>query len=487
MQRQPKVCRAFSAVFAACFWGLVLLSLLRHDNPFLPLHTVPLLLCTAAWGLLLALLWRHWERRGHAPRHGVRTVGLLLALYFVLLLAFGLAMQVRPQATWDFPITALAAQELVLGGSLPDVGYFYRFANNTPLLWLFAAVFRVGRLLGARRIMPGLVVLNCLCITAGALFLYLAARRLFGREWAPFILCGALLCPAFLLYAPIAYTDTLTLPFVSGAFWLWLEARRRVLAVGRGRALPWVLGAFAAAGAGALLKVTVAILAVAFVLDALLLWPGRARFGWLAAGLALLAVLRVGGATLAQRALPPCDEPGIPYTHWVMMGLHGSGGYYDPDYEATLAHPTYAERAAFTRQEIARRLQAMGLRGFLDHCAAKLAYIVSDGTYYAPSKLDRGPACPGALHRFIIAGEPYSGMLYYLADAWQLCLLGLCAWGAVRAMVRPERGLTAARAAVFGLLLFLLAWEARSRYLVQFLPLLLLCAGSGLVPDRETE
>lgn len=487
MQRQPKVCRVFSVMFAACFLGLIALSLLRHDNPYLTLNTVPLLLCTAGWGALLALLWRFWERRGHVLRREAHTVGLLLALYFVLLLAFGLVMQVRPQATWDFPITALAAQELVLDGSLPDVGYFYRFANNTPLLWLFAAVFRVGRLLGAQRIMPGLVVLNCLCITAGALFLYLAARRLFGRKWAPFVLCGALLCPGIFLYAPIAYTDTLTLPFVSGAFWLWLEARRRAVATAHGRALPWVLGAFAVAGFGALLKVTVAILAVAFVLDAVLLWPGRARFGWLAAGLLLLGVLRVGGAALAQRALPPCDEPGIPYTHWVMMGLHGNGGYYDPDYEATLAHPTYAGRAAFTRQEIARRLREMGLGGFLDHCAAKLAYIISDGTCYAPSKLDRGPAYPNVLHQFIVAGAPYSGALYYLADAWQLCLLGLCAWGAVRAMARPECGLTTARAAVFGLLLFLLAWEARSRYLVQFLPLLLLCAGSGFVPGKDME
>lgn len=437
MQRQPLVCHIFSAVFAVCCLGLVLISLLRHDNPYLALHTVPLLLCTAAWGAVLVLLWRHWDRRGHAPRHEACIVGLLLALYFALLLAFGLAMQVRPQVTWDFPTVSLAAQELVLEGSLPDVGYFYRFPNNTPLLWVYVAVFRVCHLFGAQHIMPGLVVLNCVCITAGALFLYLAARRLFGRKWAPFILCGALLCPGIFLYAPIAYTDTLTLPFVSGAFWLWLEARQRTFAPGRGRTLPWMLGAFAVVGAGALLKVTVAILAVAFVLDALLLWPGRARFGWLAAGLVLLMVLRVGGAKLAQSPLPPCDQPGIPYTHWVMMGLHGNGGYYDPDYEATLAYPTYAARAAFNRQEIARRLREMGLGGFLDHCAAKLAYIISDGTCYAPTKLDRGPACPNVLHGFIVPGAPYSGFLYYWADAWQLCLLGLGALGAGR-RARPH-------------------------------------------------
>lgn len=484
MQRQPTVCRVFSAVFAACFVGLILLSLVRHDNPFLPLHTVPLLVCWAGAGLGIALLWRAWGRRGHAPRHEARTVGLCLLGYFAVLLAFGLVMQVKAQNTWDFPAVSIIAEDMVLTGKQPDF-YFERFPNNAPLLWLYVAVFRFWRLFGAQRIMPGLVVLNCLCITAGALLLYLAAKELFGAKWALFALWAAMLCPAFLLYAPIAYTDTLTLPFAAGAYWLWLRARRAALSPGRGSAVPWVLGAFAAAGLGALLKVTVAILAVAFVLDAVLLWRGRARFAWLAAGLALLAVLRVGGMHLAQNALPRYDEPGIPYTHWIMMGLHGTGGYYDPDYEATLAWPTYAERVAFNWREIGRRLRAMGPLGFLDHCAGKLAYIISDGTYYAPSKLDRGPVYPNVLHKFIIAGEPYAGFLYYAADGWQLCLLSLCAAGAVLAMRRRERGLTVARAAVFGLLLFLLIWEARSRYLVQFLPLLLLCAMSALAPPAD--
>lgn len=484
MERQPWVCRVFGAAFAGCCAGLILLSLVRHDNPFLQLGRAQLIVCWAGMAALIAGLWLLWRRRGRVPRHEARIVALLLGIYFAVLLAFGLLMQVRPENTWDFPAVSLIAQDLVLTGRQPDF-YFERFPNNAPLLWLYVGVFTLCHAFGAQRIMPGLVVFNCLCITATVLFLYLAARRLWGAKWALFVLLGAFFCPAFLLYAPIAYTDTLSMPFAAGAFWLWLCARRYAREDGR-RAAFRAVGAFVLASLGAILKVTVAILVVAFVLDAVLLWRGRARWALLGVGLLLFAVLRVGGMRLAQGALPEYDEPGIPYSHWIMMGLHGTGGYYDPDYEATLAWPTYEERVAFNWRESARRLREMGPLGFLDHCAGKLAYIISDGTYYAPSKLDRGAANPNLLHKFIISGEPYAGFLYYAADAWQLCLLGLCAVGAVRAMRRREDGMTIPRAAVFGLLLFLLIWEARSRYLVNFLPLLLLCAASGLVL-RETE
>ena len=50
---------------------------------------------------------------------------------------------------------------------------------------------------------------------------------------------------------------------------------------------------------------------------------------------------------------------------------------------------------------------------------------------------------------------------------------------AARAARFRAHGATVARVAVFGLLLFLLLWETRSRYLMNFLPVLLLAAFPG--------
>lgn len=469
----------FDRVWAVLFAGFTLLCLLRHNNPFLPMGAAQLLVCGAGAGLLFFLAWRLWQRFGRAPRREARTIGLLLAGYFLALLAFGLCMQVWMGGSWDFTVVTAAARDLVLDGTPPGE-YFVNCANNAPLLWLYAGLFRVFALFGIRDFMPWLVAVNAGCIVFSLWCLWRIARGLWGGKWALFALGLAMLCPGFWMYAPIAYTDTLSMPFASAALLLWLGARSAPAARGRG---PRLWGAFLLAALGGILRMTCGILIIAFALDLLLVrsWRGQRVQGLLAALCGIL--LLIGGSRAAQVALPEYDQTPMPLTHWVMMGLRGDGGYNDEDFQLTGQYESYAERQTFVREEILRRLQAMGPGGLAAHCARKLSYILSDGTYYAPSKLDRGARYPNPLHLFIVPNAPYAGFLYYLADGAQLCLLALCAVGAWRAARRPD-GLTAARVAVFGLLLFLLVWEARSRYLVQFLPLLQLRLGAGLQDRR---
>ena len=61
---------------------------------------------------------------------------------------------------------------------------------------------------------------------------------------------------------------------------------------------------------------------------------------------------------------------------------------------------------------------------------------------------------------------------------------GLCV-AAARAARSRAHGATVARVAVFGLMLFLLMWETRSRYLMNFLPVLLLAAFPGTPPKVD--
>lgn len=482
MKRSSRLYMAFNYAFAVLFAGLVLLSLLRHNNPFLAMGAPQLLLCGAGAAAALYFAWRWWQRRGRVPRHEARTVRLLLAGYWLLLVGFGCLMQVEPGGNWDFTVVTAAARDLVLNGTPPGE-YFVNCANNAPLLWLYVGLFRLLHLFGIREFMPWLVAVNAGCITLSLWCLWRIARRLWGGKWALFVLVPAMLCPGLWLYTPIAYTDTLSMPFACAALLLWLTARGAP--AGRGRTLR-LWGAFALAALGGILRMTGGILLIAFLLDLFLAdgWQRCRRQGVAAAVCG--ALLLVGGSKAAQAALPDYDQPPLPLTHWVMMGLQGDGGYNDDDFQLTIQYDTYAERQAFVRAEIARRLQAMGPAGLAEHCARKMSYIISDGTCYAPSKLDRSVHTPNLLHQFIVPNAPYAGFLYYLADGAQLCLLALCAAGAWRAARRAD-ALTAARVAVFGLLLFLLVWEARSRYLVQFLPLLLLCAASGLVPDTDRE
>ena len=70
----------------------------------------------------------------------------------------------------------------------------------------------------------------------------------------------------------------------------------------------------------------------------------------------------------------------------------------------------------------------------------------------------------------------------YVSTGLQLALLGFAVWGAVRGIRRRDYRPAFVQMAVLGLGLFLLVWEARSRYIVSFLPLAALCGVRGLWP-----
>ena len=103
---------------------------------------------------------------------------------------------------------------------------------------VLVAFFKVLGALGVQDVMPAALVCNTLCVNGALLLLYRVLRRLYGAKSALFGLAGAFLFLPFLLYGPIVYTDTFTLPFPIGALALWLSARERAFWRRRGCVRP---------------------------------------------------------------------------------------------------------------------------------------------------------------------------------------------------------------------------------------------------------
>ena len=70
--------------------------------------------------------------------------------------------------------------------------------------------------------------------------------------------------------------------------------------------------AFTLVAVGAALKFSVAILAVAFLIDLLLLWRGRARFAAAALCVGCFALLWSGISAASSAAMPDFEEEGYP-------------------------------------------------------------------------------------------------------------------------------------------------------------------------------
>lgn len=455
----------------------------RHNNPFREMRPAFLLIGGAIAALAVCVLSFVINRISFI-RDRYRAIALILLVpYLAVITVMALKMQIEPKMNgWDYQIVVRCAIDYRNGiTELPP--YFSLWPNNTPLLWILVAFFRLMNLVGMTDYMSRLVILNCLLIALSVLFTFLAADCMFEPPAALTVAVISMVYPGLFLYGAIAYTDTFSLFFVAAAVLCYTKARD----AGKKEKdeTLWLVLFSAAVILGAAIKITVLVLLIACSVDYLFTRSRKKAVHILMC--AACVVLTFVLTDLAKRPATLEGYPEIPFTHWIMMGLEGNGGYNDDDYQLVLSVPE-EERARFTRQEITRRIKAKGFDGMTEHLKEKLSYIMSDGACYAPSKLDRGALKPRFIHEFVVETGRYSKYLYIYSDRLQLALILFEVVGVL--IQRNGRiKLSFVRLARIGIIVFLLIWEARSRYLVNFLPLFFISAGAGIPPAavRDTE
>ncbi|MFI3169170.1 MAG: glycosyltransferase family 39 protein [Faecalibacterium sp.] len=472
--------------------------------------------------LLLLGLVALWQG---IPRLPVKTVkiaaAVLLVLYAILLLAAGFLLAVEP--AWDFGRVYAGALDIAENGAVTyTLEYFLESNNNFFVTYLLAYWFKIASVFGLAPLYAG-ILLNCVAIWVSVAVLFWVVCK----EWdLHHGLLFLVFCLGFLplyTYAPIFYTDTLSLPFVSIGVWLWQKIREK-------SNLGWLLLLGVNGFVGYQLKASVGILYVAMLLFSLAR-PTRAKCLRLLIVALTMVLLAVGYSGLLKATkvidLTEIDRYRLPYEHYVMMGLAGTGGYNSSDHELSTSIEDLQTRKETNVAEIKARLADYGVGGYLAFLAGKIEYTWLDGTYYAPWKLSIDPLQTNDLSAFFrIDGQHYN-VYNTLAQGGQIAMLLLMLFAALwytaqslpsfvasllqkkktqaaaistaatseQATVMPHKlrfgvvtsgealiGLLAL--SVFGLFFFLLIWETRSRYLVNFTPVFLLLAQNGLAQIR---
>lgn len=227
-------------------------------------------ICLTASVLLLGLggIGILFSRFGKPGGFRFLSLGLFLLMNVGLFYA---GMELRVYPGWDFGAVYQGAVEIAESGLLSEQSnwYFTTYPNNMAVCLFLAAFFKIfGGL--CSYITLG-VLLNILLMDLGFLCMYFLARRLFGEGGACFsLLLSAGFLP-FYMHAPIFYTDTFALPFVSGTLLLFAAAREK----GGTEARPWVLAAAGMTAAiGFKLKGSLGVLLVAMLI---FIWLGKEK------------------------------------------------------------------------------------------------------------------------------------------------------------------------------------------------------------------
>lgn len=441
-----------------------------------------MLVCVAGLCLGIVLLWKKLSERADTLSN--RTVLLIIAgvllPYLALQIYIGFQLAVDP--SWDFGQVYHIVLDRVTTGELTErVDYLTLYPNNKGGAFLLFIYYRLIALFGFpltgdMPIYAG-IVLNCLLINVSIFLLCVFFLRCGKKAPAIAGLVVSVGCLGLLLYTPVFYTDTLSLLFPPILLNLFINLEKHSTRVAR--MADWI-AVILVTVVGMSVKLTILFFLIAYSIYKLATAvKGRALCltALRMAGVAVLVIV-VNLATTAvynHYVVGDSQEEAISYKHWIHMGMMGNGGYNDSVWaiegEVGIDEALRNQWASYTPNTYFR---------FLTN---KNVFTWGDGLYFSNAKIVRYPLHPDSLvYRAFIneEGAARRTWIFYanICNGVQLFFI-ICSF--IR-MFRSEKWdlFCVLRIAFFGLFLFLMIWETRSRYLVNYIPVFVILAIDGI-------
>lgn len=393
-------------------------------------------------------------------------VMILLIGQFLLLFLVTQTVSSIPQVDLIHILTEI--NSLRETGSILNNNYYSVYPNNKFLLILLYSVSRVSP--EHTNIVFG--ILSSIAVVVTSLFTYKAVKLITDRHKALVCLFICVLSPIFYLYAPYYYTDILMLPFAAILFYL-LCKNETVTKLGKNICYSLIIGLIAVIGYK-IRAVSVFILIAYFVF--LILTKKLRAFvqGIVPILLSAILTLTVISSLEANIFTPNDPSREFPMTHWIMMGVNEkSGGYYSQaDYDMSYSAETKEERTQLNLSEIKNRLKELGFGGTLKLAVGKINAVWAKGDYSYQKYLELSGNYNG-IYRYLIEDENI--VLNYILQINKIGVLILCITALLRLL--KENRYSVIAIALFGAVLFYLAWEVCPRYGLSFLPwMIILCA-----------
>lgn len=478
-----RLSRALSRLFYI-FFSLSFAWLLNHivTRGWYGYKEVPLLWCVICALVLVMLIWHLIKNNEAALEKHCRTItAVFLAVMFVLQIVVGHMLRYEP--VFDVDAIYGGGIEWAETGSFPSYyEYFGYFFNNFGGLYFFYAVFSIAHALGFSDYYMAAVTINSLLSLCTMLLTGDIGRRLLGPRGRFMAYTLFLMSPPFYFIAPAFYTDALAMPFPALVYWLYLQAKETTDHKKRG-VLFCLMGL--AGTVGILIKPVVLIVFVAAAIDAFLNWDWKRAI--LISSVAFLFLL-AGSAGLYGTIYKHLDrteaeKSRTPILHWVMMGLKGDGMYNPEDYEFTRSFDNKEEQKAALLDEIGVRIKERGFNGMVELFTTKSEICFGDGTYGLQDCLGGTRDGKSGLLEWILSdGQHYTTYQHICTGILLALYVLMITSGAQEVFHRSSCSfhVLTPRLAVFGLLLFLMCWEARWRYFSSYVPLIFVSSMQGI-------
>lgn len=500
---QAKIQTVFLKLVQVGLITLLLITLLgalqsiHLDMAMLSSTMVTILLAVLIVGLFIGMIPKLRQgvisrviRTVHWIQHHDILVGLIVL--GVVLIVQGLVIYyVQQPQSWDVSGTVIAASSDTLAQQYRE--YYSFYPNNLFLM----SVMRILRLWSGVSLHSEVSywvffqVINVIVLDLSAIILFVACRRAFGRQVnliaSAFYMVLMLLSP----YIQVPYSDTfvllpICLVFMLSTFftknqkWWW----QCLLAVLIGLLLPIIMA----------IKPSAVVFVIAWGIVVLLRLHRLEAKKLVLSGAALIAcVAGIGLGHLITEVTISNYSPikiqadrALPWQHWVGMGMVGTGAYNTNDVLQIEKYKTTAAMKKHAIKVIKKRIHDYSFRNYVKFIVVKQQRNMSDGDFawgvegrYMP------PFKATTSHVQGIIRSIYSFNASHQADrafvvqiVWIALLIGLIIQVLTCGDIQDKTLIL--QIAIAGGCLFLLLFEGgRSRYIIQFLPELVIVAAAG--------
>lgn len=409
---------------------------------------------------------------------------VMFGIYIILQLLYLIFMQVglRYDALKTFDEAVSVCKNGVVSDANLD-GYFARYTNNYPILFVTIALLKLFRFLniaGAEYengvFLLGLV--NIFMIDMGIFFSWKLIGKMKGENTAFLSLIFLLCNPVFLIWTPFYYTNTVSMGLMMivlyGIYCLFVE--KRTASCG-------LFSYFKAVVLGFLLWLGCSIRATVFITVIaigayffLRPWKEKrdikedAKKVFFVLGGILLAV---GILVFAEKKYVPFDttDTAFPAIHWIAMGAGGQGVYNIVDEHYTMSFETKEEKTAADLELFRERIGQLGIKGYVKLMFDKLKLTWADGSGGYLSELGVSQ-CYLPVHKYFL-GSKADLLGVYGAVFYSFCL-AMTGMSVLYSIVRKKEMdfLYIIKLNLLGGFLFHMLWEAGSIYSIGFMTLL---------------
>lgn len=436
---------------------------------------------------------------------------IFIVIIFILQIVF--AILTFAICGWDCGIVMENAYELVINNDI-NTYYFSRCPNNIGMLLIATYIIRFISLFGTPTIEQAYlftIIFNIIIVDISAILTFKVCKKLFGNKICYFSSLFIIPLIMFLPYIIIPYTDTISMVFPILIFYLYIkikeeknENKRAFFTILEG--MLTILGYH--------IKPTIVIVVIAICIVEIL----RCKKIKMINLINIISLFAIGCmisymsySYIKNKNLgnmirkEDYEEYEMPMTHFLKIGLKEVDSGTDLPVKNRILYGTYNYEDVITTMEndgknakvkenlktVKQRLKDYKLTGYMKFLYNKVNWILADGTFFFGqegsfwtsehyNKTKLGVLLQQLINNRTNKYQKITANVFQ--TVWLVILLGL-----VCSYTKKDENdyLIISKITIIGIVLFLLLFEGRSRYLVNHIPIFIIVGIYGLINSFE--